>query len=135
MEKYNTKQKQIITELLKDNSNRSLTSDEILFMLNKKDNISKATLYRHLDLLVQNYEVRKFYNSKLGRSQYQYADLESTCSSHLHLRCSKCGKLIHLDCDETTKFINHINSNHGFRIDNLNTVINGVCSECQKKEK
>lgn len=135
MEKYNTKQKQIITELLKDNSNRSLTSDEILFMLNKKDNISKATLYRHLDLLVQNYEVRKFYNSKLGRSQYQYADLESTCSSHLHLRCSKCGKLIHLDCNETTKFINHINSNHGFRIDNLNTVINGVCSECQKKEK
>ena len=58
---YNTKQKNIIVDMLKKNKNRHLTADEMLKILDEMDShVSKATLYRFLDVLVSTGDLRKY---------------------------------------------------------------------------
>ena len=50
---YNTKQKNIIIDMLKNNKDRHLTADEMLKILDGLHSpVGKATLYRFLDVLV-----------------------------------------------------------------------------------
>ena len=58
---YHTKQRSIILDLLKANQDRHLTAEEMLELLNQNHTpVSKATLYRYLDMLVSQNAVRKF---------------------------------------------------------------------------
>ena len=55
---YNTRQKVFILEMLKNNKNKHLTVDDMLFILNaQKVSVSRATLYRYLDVLVSTGDV------------------------------------------------------------------------------
>ena len=60
---YNTKQKTIIIDMLKNNKNRHLTADEMLRILDDMHSpVGKATLYRFLDVLVSTGDLRKYIN-------------------------------------------------------------------------
>lgn len=127
---YSTKQKSIIMEILKENKEKLLSPDEILDILKLKDeSCSKATLYRFLDNLVLTKEIRKCYNQDSNRFEYQLC--QGDCSRHLHLKCKKCGLVIHLDCHDTEEFLHHISEEHGFLIDNYESTIYGLCPKCR----
>ncbi len=131
---YNTVQKQKILEMLKANSHHHLNADEMLFILNAKQlNVSRATLYRYLDVLVQTGEVRKYIFAEGEKACYQYIEDKNHCSSHFHLMCTECGKLIHLDCGKVAELINHIEEEHNFMVDPGRVVIYGICSDCKKE--
>ncbi|MFA6667244.1 MAG: transcriptional repressor [Bacilli bacterium] len=135
MKEYSTKQKESIKDLLK-NQNHRFTTDEILLSLNSgNSHVSKATLYRQLKELVEEGSVKTFYNENLKRYEYQALEVTPECKDHIHLRCSKCGKVIHLDCKQEKKFLEHVKKKHGFEIDVENTFISGICSDCAKEKK
>ena len=73
---YNTRQKVQIIEMLKQNKHRHMTVDEMIFYFNvQKINVSRATLYRYLDVLVSTGDVKKYITGEGEKACYQYACL------------------------------------------------------------
>ena len=48
-----------------------------------------------------------------------------------HCKCEKCGKLIHLHCDEIEEMQMHLFSEHRFKMNPMRTVFYGLCEQCQ----
>ena len=44
-------------------------------------------------------------------------------------KCKKCGKTIHLECEEFEHVSEHIKKEHQFKLD-YNTIIYGLCDKC-----
>ncbi|MCR5484897.1 MAG: transcriptional repressor [Clostridiales bacterium] len=130
---YTTKQGENIINLLKSTGGEHLTADEISLMLSERGcAVGKSTVYRRLEKLVENGSVRRFIIDEGKRACYQYVG--ESCKNHYHLRCDKCGKLLHVDCDYLDKVADHILEHHGFVMNGEKTVIYGTCPECREKE-
>lgn len=139
MEKiYKTKQKASILDFLINNKNKHVTADEIIRYFEDIGNpISKSTIYRNLDALVEENTIRKYITQERGNSAcYQFIDNKNECIVHYHLKCIECEKLIHLTCDEITELTEHIYKEHKFKLDSFKTVLYGTCEDClNKREK
>jgi Fur family ferric uptake transcriptional regulator len=135
MEKiYNTKQKMQIIELLKSSQDKHLTADDMMMIFQmKKINVSRATLYRYLDVLVQTGVIKKFYLGEGEKACYQYIGTNNSCKEHFHLVCLECGKLYHLECNRISDMVNHIEDEHKFKVDPGRIIFYGICEECQKE--
>lgn len=128
---YDTKQKNYILEVLKENKDKHLNSEEILELLKVKNyKVSQATLYRYLDKLEEVSIIRKFTKPHLSKACYQYID-EKCSHSHFHMICIECNKLIHLDCDLMNKFISHIEEHHEFKVLPEKVIYYGYCKKCR----
>lgn len=127
---YNTKQKSAILNILKNNKEKLISPAEILEKLEASgEHIGKATLYRFLDNLVLTKEIRKSFNEEINGFEYQMS--QGDCENHLHLKCKNCGLVIHLKCDDTKNYLNHISIEHKFLIDQMSSTIYGLCNECR----
>ena len=95
---YNTKQQDAILSVLKGTRGKHITADEIYLKLIRQGKpVGKTTVYRHLEKLTENGTLRRFTTGDNSGACYQLADTH--CSEHYHLKCSDCGKLIHIECD------------------------------------
>ena len=131
MASYNTNQKKIIINLLKNNKDEHLNVDEMLEILKESgENVSRATLYRTLDNLVNSGEVRKYVMDENEKACFQYID-STICHDHFHLICLKCGKLFHLDCEKFHNLIDHIEEEHDFKVSESRLVLYGLCKDCK----
>ena len=130
--KYITKNKLVVINCLKDNSDKHLTIEQIEQLLNRK--VPLASIYRIIDSLVEEGAVRKFIIDRNNSACFQYVD-NANKHNHFHLLCSKCGKLIHLECDEVNHLLSHIEDDHNFKVDITKVTLYGLCEECQKEEK
>ncbi|MCH5325506.1 MAG: transcriptional repressor [Eubacterium sp.] len=127
---YKTKQSELILEYIKQNADRHLTADEISDGL--KSEVGKTTVYRNLERLCEQGVVRKYILSDGGSACYQYADCGQR-TRHFHLKCLKCGRLLHLECDHLTEIDEHIKAEHGFTVDPSRTVFYGRCADCSEE--
>lgn len=127
--KYKTKHRSDIIDFLKKNEDKHYTIQELHLKL--KD-IPQATLYRLVDSLVEEGQVRKYIIGPNSSCCFQYANCHHD-HEHFHLVCQKCGKLIHLECDEVEHLVHHIKDDHGFAIDVTKVNLYGICDECQKE--
>lgn len=127
---YNTKQKEYILSYLKKQKDLYLTADELLQGLNKKEElVSRATLYRYLDHLVEQSVVRKILFQNETKAIYQY--IEPTCKKYI-LKCTGCGKILNTDCADLEKVCKHLQQDHDFLIDEANITLYGECKDCQE---
>lgn len=60
---------------------------------------------------------------------YQYIDREK-CAWHLHLKCTNCGKIIHLDDEATDNVRSMLKVKNNFSINEHKTILYGLCSAC-----
>ena len=126
---YSTKQREAILAFLREN-NAHVSASDIIFHLSEQGyNVSTATVYRALDKFEKEGLVKKMMVGDGVGACYQYADGEG-CHEHFHLKCIKCGKLIHLSCEFMHEMEEHIFSDHGFTVSSGRTVIYGICSTC-----
>lgn len=134
---YQTLARQLILQCLGENSESTATAEDIeVFLAGKEQKINRATVYRNLERLVSEGLVLKFPSDKGRKSCYQLAETHehgSDCHDHLHLKCSECGKVIHLDCHFMDEFSEHIQNEHGFSMNFENSIINGLCDDCRRK--
>ena len=127
---YKTKQRDFILQFLMQNQNRHLTVDEVVDHLKQSGNpVGKATVYRYMDKLVNQGQVRKFLLEDTGAC-YQYTANKEACAAHFHLKCTVCKKLIHLNCEFMSGMEQHIFKKHQFQRDECRTVLYGRCSCC-----
>ena len=130
--RYNTKQRQEVLELIYEFKEQHISAEMLLEEINKRGlKISRATLYRVLDLLVEEGILTKMFIENKMSACYQLCN--SNNHHHFHLVCNKCGKLIHLDCDEVDNLINHIADEHDFSVDASRVVLYGLCNNCRGK--
>lgn len=130
MSQYNTKQGETLLRFLKENSSRHFTAAEIETQLAiTGEKLGKATVYRRLDRLVEEGLVRRFVADDAKSCCYQYIGDEH-CKEHFHLKCYKCGELLHVECDYLDKMQAHIFEHHGFTVDREKITICGVCEKC-----
>jgi Fur family ferric uptake transcriptional regulator len=113
------------------NSSGHLDADSLLFQLrNQSKRVSRATIYRTLDLLVQCGLARK---SRLGREHYVYERV-TPGKRHDHMVCTGCGRIIEFydaDLDERQR---QVCLDHNFRPSFYSLQIQGLCAECQRNE-
>lgn len=131
---YKTKQRSNIIDFLKQNNDKHITADEIIEHFKSiKEPIGKATVYRCLDNLVEENIIRRYAISERGTAAcYQYINENNECKEHYHMKCTKCGKLIHLNCNEIKELSEHIYKEHKFRLDECKTILYGTCENCLK---
>ena len=67
--------------------------------------VGKSTLYRLISQLVEEGSVKRFTK---GHSRHFLYQLLPHCGGHLHLRCSRCGKLYHMEDGESAAIIEEI---------------------------
>ena len=73
-------------------------------------------------------EYFKAQGAKIGQSTvYRQLEEAEVC---FHCKCEKCGKLIHLHCDELEDIRVHLEQEHHFKMDPLRTVFYGLCDQC-----
>lgn len=126
---YSTKQRDAILAFLRDN-NAHVTAADITFHLRQEGlGVSTATVYRTLDKFEKEGIVKKMVIGEGYGACYQLVDGEG-CHEHFHLKCIKCGRLIHLSCEFMHEMEAHIFEDHGFTVSSGRTVIYGVCSGC-----
>lgn len=129
---YQTRQGKLLLEYLRKQGSRHITVPEIAASLPER--IGTATIYRQLEKLAGQGLVQKFQNDG-GPACYQYiGELGGDCVSHFHLKCTVCGALIHLDCEELTKLVTHVYRDHGFRTDLTRSAFYGTCADCMARE-
>lgn len=126
---YNTKQKNKIFTFLQNNPKKTFGIEALI----KELNMAKTTLYRNLEALFLSGLVLRFYDDEKNSFLYQYADKRDNCDNHIHLKCKKCGQIIHLDCDEMNQFAKHIKEEHSFNIVFENALLFGICKDCEEK--
>lgn len=134
---YQTKSRQMILDYLIRNKDRAVhVSDIIQHMDQEECSVNKTTVYRYLDKLVAEKTLMKYVADKGGKSRISVCRTAiQMIRKHLHLQCSECGKVIHLDCDFMKEISEHILSDHGFSLCCKDSILYGVCDECSKKEK
>jgi len=134
--KYNTNQRKLILDFLEENSGRHVTADDVLYALKGRGcPVGKATIYRFFDQLAKEGRLLKYLAGDGASACYEYHAGHASNGGHYHLKCDTCGGLAHLACASVAKLYEHIQSEHGFRVDTLQTVFHGTCAACASREE
>lgn len=131
--KYRTRQREILLKYLEKIPGVHITANDVCeYFKNEGNPIGQATVYRQLESLVDEGLVNKYYFDAGSPACFEYMKPESHCEAAVcfHCKCEKCGRLIHLKCEELEELGGHLLEHHGFRLDPVRTVIYGVCDDC-----
>ena len=128
MKIYSTHQRKILIDFLHSNCEKAFTIDEIINSLSENE-ISQSTAYRLMTKLVEDGLVHRTVKGHSRSFVYQYVN-DERCEGHLHMKCTDCGKVYHLDSSVTSIIQNNVKSNAGFEIDS-HTVLLGKCGDCK----
>lgn len=128
---YNTKSRKLILEYLESKSYTTVSVADIIEYLKRVgENVNPTTVYRYLNKLSAEKKVLKFSEDEGGKAVYQIIGHQHSCHGHIHIQCTKCGKLLHLDCDFMEDFKVHLKENHNFLLKCESSLLYGICSEC-----
>ena len=117
----------IIEELMMNNEHREC--DDIYNDMKMKGvNVSRATLYRTIELLVKNNFVRKLELGD-GRARNEYKE---GLGHHDHLVCLECGNIEEFIEDEIELLQDKVCEKFNFKLVRHIHQLFGVCSSCQK---
>ncbi len=128
MEKRNTKQKELILEVLskKENMFHPTAQDLVRIVLNSYPTIGQATVYRNINKLVEEGTLLKIPTN----NNFRY---DINTHTHAHLSCKRCGNVIDLYGNEYQDMKNNLESKYNIIIEETNLIFNGVCEECNGK--
>jgi Fur family transcriptional regulator, ferric uptake regulator len=128
---YQTKQKEVIADYFRAHPEDCVTAEAVYAALDAR--VGMTTVYRAVTRLCSEGVLRKYAGQSAGEAaMYQYSPCRE---SHLHIRCLDCGALAHLRCDVIGDFTQHLRGQHGFELDEGQTVLYGHCEQCAAKRE
>lgn len=128
----NTKQKNIVYQAVWDLMGHVSAEDIYNKVYSVDPNISKATVYRNLNVLCEEGKLRRIEPySHLAEQRF-----DITVTPHSHAICVKCGKMI----DVQLKGENLLNDKavpmeDGFKVTDHALMFEGLCKDCRDKYK
>ncbi|MFC1736338.1 Fur family transcriptional regulator [Candidatus Hydrogenedentota bacterium] len=105
-------------------------ADELLFSFRRKGlPVSKATIYRTLELLIKSGLVRILdYDDAHHHYEHVFGH-----EHHDHLVCKACGSIAEFDNQEIEKLQNEVCAERGFKPESHSLRIFGLCKVCTQK--
>lgn len=129
---YHTEQKKTLLRFLREHRAEAYTIEEAareLKTLYGESAPAKSTVYRLMQRLVEDGEVKRLVMGNSRRFVYQLTD-GATCHSHLHMQCRACGRLFHLEERISHALARQIADAEGFTLCESDTVLLGECATC-----
>ena len=125
----NTIQKDLVRNAVYE-MKRHVTANEVYeFIKEAYPTIGKGTVYRNLDILIEEGALRKV-EVPDGPNRFDFA-----LNNHYHVRCIKCGNVSDVDMDEIPNLLERINNTHGIKFLDYDILFKGICLKCMGKEK
>ena len=131
--KYKTKQKETLLQYLETIPGTHVTAGDVCEHFKKQGTmIGQSTVYRQMESLVDEGILNKYIIDGNSPACFEYVspDAHEDTEVCFHCKCEKCGKLIHLHCDELEEIQTHILKEHRFKMDPMRTVFYGLCENC-----
>ena len=122
-----SRQREIILETLKE-VNIHPTAEELYKLVNRKyPKISKSTVYRNINILVESNVIRKI-KMLSGADRFDYI-----CKEHYHAICEKCGSVFDFMYNFKKDELEKVVQNQTGVIPKANSItIYGTCNKCKK---
>jgi len=136
VKEYQSKVGKLILSFLQEQKDKAVSVNDIASFIevnNVKTNIT--TIYRRLDKLISEKKVITHSSEDGKKALFQYVAEDEDCMHHLHIQCSNCSKIIHLDSKEADEFVKSIAKKNGIEIDFSKTILYGLCNDCKKTKK
>ncbi len=128
MIRRNTIQRSLVLEAV-NKLHCHATADEIYHEINKKHpTISRATVYRNLNLLSEMGEIRRL---EIPGSADRFDHISQ---NHCHVTCEACGRVFDVDMEFVSGLERGIRDAHGFDFTGYDIIFHGVCPECKKQK-
>ena len=131
---YKTSQREKLYDFLKSHPHDYFTVKQIMLELsNMNANISMSAIYRNLATLEKAGAIKKIVKKNSRDTNYRYIGCES-CRDEIHITCSSCGKIFHMDHELSNFIQEQLLKQNNFILDKNKTVISGICKECKEKK-
>lgn len=125
MERRNTIQRELVLGAVRELHNHA-TADEVYeCVVSKYPSIGKGTVYRNLNILAEEGEVRRIEISG-GPDRFDH-----NCAEHYHVACMKCAGVFDVDVDNLPDLIANIRDKHGIDILSYDILFKGICPDCR----
>lgn len=135
MAHYQTAQKKNLIDFMMKHSERTFSVEELCAEMEKeykgRELPGKSTVYRLIQQMEEDGTVKRMMKEHSRKFVYQIAGGEH-CASHLHMKCVDCGRLLHMDDDESLRLMAEVMKKNHFEVDGKQTVLVGTCSDCRK---
>lgn len=133
MKGYQTEQKKLLLAYLSSHADRAFTIDELTEVMTVSG-VGKSTVYRLVARLAEEGAIRRYAREEGRGYSYQYLE-RMECHSHLHMRCTLCGKVIHLSEGISRLFAQAVLESDRFYLDDGRTLLFGRCAACHAAGK
>lgn len=127
--KYQTKQKQVILQCMKDYAESYITIPQLEELLKEKgQRVGLTTIYRNLDKLEAEHKLIKVNIEGYHGACYKYLPEED--GSLFYLKCEDCGNVVNIECPELEHLYSHVVEEHHVKINPVKTMFYGKCEAC-----
>lgn len=124
-----TSQRKLVMSVLKQSATPLSAQSIHQRVLDQNKEIGLASVYRTLTLLTDLGLIRRVHDHEDCQGY-----VLASPGHHHHLVCRQCGRAVEFSgADDLSKFINLIEENTGFTIEEHLLQFYGVCPECQKR--
>ena len=129
MARRNTIQRSLVLEAV-NKLKCHATADEVYNEIIKEHpTISKATVYRNLNLLSEMGEIRRLEVPGCADR------FDHISSNHCHVKCEGCGRIFDVDMDFVSGLESGIKDAHGFDFSGYDIIFHGLCPACKEKKE
>lgn len=128
---YKTTQRTRLYDFLKEHPHRYFTVKQIEEALSASGaDISISAIYRNLSDLIEMGSIKKTAKKNSREAYYRYIDSDA-CRNEIHISCSVCGKIFHMNHTLSSFIQEQLMQQSEFELDKSKTVISGICKECR----
>jgi Fur family ferric uptake transcriptional regulator len=117
-----------VAELVESQDGHFTAADLASIARSRRLGISRATLFRALDLLT---ELQLLERVDLPDGEHAY--VRCAPAHHHHVICSRCGRATEIEDSALTGAVAEIARTSGYRIDSHRLELFGLCRHCQAK--
>lgn len=119
----NTRQRALVLEVVRSLHNHPTSADVYDAVREKHPSISRATVYRNLNVLTEQGEVLHIPVAG-GADRYDFR-----CDCHYHAICRECGVVYDVEMP-SEGLLSSVRDTHGFQIEGFDIIFTGLCPDC-----
>ena len=119
----NTRQRALVLEAVRSLHNHPTSADVYDAVREKHPSISRATVYRNLNVLTEQGEVLHIPVAG-GADRYDFR-----CDCHYHAICRECGVVYDVEMP-SEDLLSSVRDTHGFLIEGFDIIFTGLCPDC-----
>ena len=125
MTRHNTIQRSLVLDVVNRLKSHATADEVYAEVAATHPNISKATVYRNLNLLSEMGMIRKL-EIPGGADRFDHI-----CKEHCHVKCEKCGRVFDIEIPYIDGLENRVENRNGFEITGYDILFRAICPDCR----